>query len=246
MSEKGVITECDAFQEWLLPWWWENYTRENKLPVTFIDFGMSQKARAWCQERGELLSLSQDAENLILRDFVPSEKQVAWEKAYSVEVWRAREGWFKKPWACLHSPYEKTVWLDLDCEVLGDITLLYEYLDERCEIALALNSPVEESSYVDGVLTYNSGVIVYKKDSGLIPAWAELCQSEVEKFMGDQNVLSYLIASKDIPVARLHPIYNWPMAYGYHVGAVIIHWVGAWGKEMIQKHGGLRKTKEAL
>lgn len=52
---KGVLVGADQKQEWLLLWWWKNYSEENELPVCFVDFGMSEKGRKWCQKRGQLL-----------------------------------------------------------------------------------------------------------------------------------------------------------------------------------------------
>ena len=53
----GIVVGADLTQEWLLPWWWSHYSRFNSLPVAFIDFGMSDEMKKWCQERGELIPL---------------------------------------------------------------------------------------------------------------------------------------------------------------------------------------------
>ena len=45
----GVIVGSDYSQEWLLPWWWENYTKHNRYPVTFVDFGLSQEPIELCR-----------------------------------------------------------------------------------------------------------------------------------------------------------------------------------------------------
>jgi hypothetical protein len=57
MSQSGIIVGCDANQEWLLPWWWDHYCKHNSYPVAFVDFGMSEAALAWCQEKGQCISL---------------------------------------------------------------------------------------------------------------------------------------------------------------------------------------------
>jgi len=56
-SGDGVITGADSNHEWLLPWWYENLQRHNTLPVAFADFGMSADMRAWCGERGLVLTV---------------------------------------------------------------------------------------------------------------------------------------------------------------------------------------------
>ena len=59
-KEKGILVGCDSKQEWLLEWWYERYSAENQFPVTFADFGMSEKAKAWCARHGELIEVNID------------------------------------------------------------------------------------------------------------------------------------------------------------------------------------------
>jgi len=58
--EKGVLIACDEKQEWLLSWWWENYSQENALPVTLVDLGMSREAKLWCEKRFDLIDFAFD------------------------------------------------------------------------------------------------------------------------------------------------------------------------------------------
>jgi hypothetical protein len=53
----GVLTAATAHTEHCLPWWWLHYHYHNPYPVLFVDGGMSQEAKAWCQRRGTLLFL---------------------------------------------------------------------------------------------------------------------------------------------------------------------------------------------
>ena len=69
-DEDGVIVGSDANHEWLLVWWWENYSRFNSLPVAFVDFGMSPESRKWCQERGLIVDL------IVENDFVATREQM--------------------------------------------------------------------------------------------------------------------------------------------------------------------------
>lgn len=59
MYMKGVLVGCDQTQEKLLHWWWKHYVQHNTYPVMFIDFGMSDAMRAWCEERGSCMTISQ-------------------------------------------------------------------------------------------------------------------------------------------------------------------------------------------
>lgn len=90
----GVMVGCDREQEWLLPWWWANYDQFNDLPVAFVSMGgMSEDAKKFCREAGELIELG--------HGFTPA--------------------WLGKPLAILNTPFRNTLWMDLDCEVRGRI-----------------------------------------------------------------------------------------------------------------------------
>jgi hypothetical protein len=81
---------------------------------------------------------------------------------------------------------------------------------------------------------YNSGVIAFQKDSPLIARWATLCQHENDRFLGDQDVLSFIINTEHIEITELSDHYNWRLKFGVNIEARIIHWVGKWGKECIR------------
>lgn len=62
---KGILVGCDQNQEWLLSWWWDQYSAHNSYPVVFVDFGMSKTGVAWCNERGTCIPQSLDAHSLL-------------------------------------------------------------------------------------------------------------------------------------------------------------------------------------
>ena len=105
-EEKGVMVAASKEIEWLLPWWWKNYSYTNFYPVIFVDFGMTVEAKKWCQERGQLIALPK-----LPKGFVASKKQIdpelleKWKfflkKAYSFYLVR-RSFFFKKPLAFLY------------------------------------------------------------------------------------------------------------------------------------------------
>jgi len=193
---KGILVGCDASQTWLFPWWWKNYSAHNNHPVFFVDF--------------EQISLS-----------VPKVENKEWEAIYGPDLHDARKSWFKKPAALLLSPFEKTIWIDLDCEILAPIDPLFDY---NLAFARDCNGG------------YNSGVIVYTKNSPLIQNWALTAQHSSHLYMGDQNMLP-----EDPAIEELPPEYNWRMSQGLNPSARIIHWVGSWGKTFIREYGGLKR-----
>ncbi|HLB53139.1 MAG TPA: hypothetical protein VJK48_05475, partial [Chlamydiales bacterium] len=186
---KGILVGSNARQEWLLPWWWERYCRHNRYPVTFADFGLSQEKKKWCQERGSLLSICKSPFFVKDRNDVEGRFVEEWESKYPDTFWESRDAWFKKPQACLQTPYEQTIWLDIDCEVVQPLDDLFSF-----GIGLAVDS-IASAQSVD-FLIYNSGVISFQKNHPLIVEWATLSFEKNGCFRGDQDLLSHIIAEK--------------------------------------------------
>lgn len=233
---RGILVGCDQNQEWLLSWWWDNYRQENSLPVAFADFGMSEEGKAWCREHGILLPTNTDGLKVATRDEINPALIVEWEN-FSDFFWKVRQAWMKKPFACLCSPFSQTLWIDLDCEVLGNLAKIYDYIDPHSKMGLVqVNTGTE----------FNSGVIVFEKDSPLLKKWTEATLSKNHQFVSDQGILSQVIFECSYSVGEIPEIYNWPMCRGYHLGTVVLHWAAEWGKAYIQKHGGLRKELQKL
>ncbi len=212
---EGIVVGSDDRQEWLLPWWWENYRRHNSFPVAFVDFGLSERMKEWCRGRGELVSLRVADVFVKDRDEVEGSRVEEWEKAYGEGFWYSRKAWFKKPLACLRSPFQKSIWMDTDCEVLGKLDPLFELSG----MAIAKDQ-VNEG--------YNSGVVVFQRDDPIIQEWVDLSFEKNGEFRGDQELLSVILQGKSI--CELPPIYNWSVGYGENPEAVICHWLGDMGK----------------
>lgn len=243
---KGVLIAADKREQWLLPWWWDSYTRTNNYPVTFVDWGMSESSKEWCRKRGTLVSFSLDP---ALKD---AQLKINSVVRHAIELFDApfltysRPYWFSKPQIMSRTPYDTTLWIDLDCEILTSLEGLFAYAEAPAGVAIARDTEINEKRNrelglldEEGVL-YNSGVIAFKKDSSLIKDWAELCLSRHEEFLGDQNVLSHLIHLNNSAIWELPEVYNWRISRGLHFNAKIIHWAGSWGKTFIKKHGGLK------
>jgi hypothetical protein len=220
----GVIVGANERQEWLLPWWWRNFSKYNRLPVCFIDFGLSPAMRDWCQERGQLHKLALRDLFIQDRDEVSSDRVSTWEAKYPDTFWDSRKGWFKKPAACLASPFERTIWLDNDCEVAAPLHDLFQACEHPAKIALAKDQNVS---------TYNSGVIVFQKQHPLLVEWAEQALTQNGSFRGDQDLLTAIIQEQQWPICELPSIYNWSMGYGRNKDVVIYHWWGEAAKTLI-------------
>jgi hypothetical protein len=221
----GVMVGSDRNQEWMLPWWWKHYSKYSFLPVAFADFGMSEKAREWCRNRGQLLSIDTPTDFISSKSAVDKSLADQWEKEHQDKVWASREGWLKKPLAMTQTPFERTLWTDLDCEIIGSITPLFQKIHLHSGIAMAKEVTKEAA--------YNSGVVIFSRTSHVVQKWAEICLHQNAQHLSDQTAINSLIHKEEIEIAELPAIYNWHVSVGVNIEAVILHWMGAWGKEVI-------------
>ncbi len=243
-KERGILVACDCHQEWLLAWWWERYSAENNYPVTFIDLGMTKDANKWCQERGEVIAVHIDSSFIKSKEEMDPEKVQHWERFYGSMLWISRPNWFKKPFACLHSRYQKTIWIDLDCEILQPVDDLFLECTSVSEIGLVREFESEHLPRMHPEVFYNGGVIVYSHGSEIICKWAQESIVRNGSLLGDDKVLSALIYELQWPVVELPAIYNWKFIWGFNENAVIYHWFTT-GKTYIKNHGGIKPALEA-
>lgn len=227
----GVVVASDQGAEWLLSWWWNCYRKHHTQPVAFVDFGMSEAAKKWCAQNGILIPFAGPCDFVAAKDQVRPKDQLRWEAIYGPTVWQARRSWFKKPLAMLHSPFETTVWLDLDCEVCQPIDAILEGLDSHGLGAVQVTKGAH----------YNSGVVVYGKKSPLLHAWADGCLKKHRRCIGDETLLSALVRKGGYPFKELDRKFNWMMGWGYHPELVIAHWAASWGKLCIESMGGIQR-----
>lgn len=240
----GIICGADHAQEWLLPWWWSRYSSLHDLPVTFCDFGMGQEMRNWCAERGEVISIALGPECVIQKRDLHPELIEHGESIYGERVWAARQQWFKKPFALLESPYKTALWIDLDCEILKPLTPLFSAFDPVAEMALVRESSCSHLPKGDPELRYNGGIVLFRQGSSLIEKWAQGAIELNHLFLGDDQLLSYLIHLHRIEVQELPEIYNWRPLQWLNFNAAVIHWVG--GKEHIRAYGGMKPHFDAF
>lgn len=246
-KEDGVIVGADMTQEWLLPWWWEHYRKHNSHKVAFIDLGMSLEMKEWCQERGEMIRLWIDD------DFIKEQSQIdiavveEWNKAYGKDFWNSRIAWFKKPFACLQTPFLRTLWIDLDCEIRGPIQRLFAYSDPAPGIAMAREQCVYRSP--EGLVNvhserqsrtcidfprFNSGVIAFRSNLDLIADWALFGINNTKNYRSDDEMFSDLIEKRKISISEIPPPYNWSRCNIDQSQAIIVHWHGTHGKEVLR------------
>jgi hypothetical protein len=204
-EEDGVIVAADEAQEWLLLWWWKNYSRFNHYPVTFIDLGLSKKARLWCQQRGECFKLPYYGLTVASKDQIDPELVTSWEYFYGISCWDHRHLFFEKPFICLQTPYRKTIWLDLDCEVRSCLSEIFSYLGDS---GFCISRDLNMSKALNKNI-FNSGVIGFSHGHSLIMEWCRTAFDLHAQFCGDQDLISHLIVCRKEPIALLPSIYQW-------------------------------------
>lgn len=229
---QGILTGCDEKQEWMLKTWWEHYDASNFFPVTFIDFGMTKSARMWCEKRGQVLSIS--APEITPKEKITPPLQHAWETYYSEKVWQARPHWFSKPFALLKTPYEKTIWIDLDTFVIRPIDILFTVptLALAKEVNRAIKRGCKLKIFLTNEIIYNTGVISYKKEDSIIQRWAENCLTRNHQFIGDQEILSRMIYEENDTIHELSADFNWRPIDGITDKTAIIHFANR-GKQCL-------------
>lgn len=135
------------------------------LDVAFIDLGMDTKGKSWAKKRGLYIDRSTHVSQFKEKE-PPAFLIKKWKEIMQGDISIFRPYWFAKPLALCCTPFQHTLYLDVDCEVkapLEDVFLSLEANDcALCQESFAwhellvqqgLKSPLER--------TWNSGVIAY-------------------------------------------------------------------------------------
>lgn len=210
--EKVFMTGCDEKTEWMLPWFIKNYRKYNDTPIIFANFGVSEDIDKWVRKSG-LFTGVMDISH------------------------KEEKGWFKKPYSMLNSAAKDTYWIDTDCEVLGDISDLFYYLE------IEKLSMVEDKPWTKrrGETWYNSGVVGFKYKPQVLFRWYDAIKKSPT--VGDQETLHAMLEDDFTRSIFINPIpneYNWLRVQLVNdmedsTNKKIMHWTGAKGKEIIKE-----------
>lgn len=239
----GVLIGCDAEQEWLLAWWYEHFRKQNPhCPLAIADFGMTPQARKWCEQKGVMI------------DLPPSKVPAAPSDGflYNHEKWTMLPGktpwptlckrlvWFQKPLAIRLAPFDRVLWIDLDCKIRKNLDPLLSFPLKSAKIALRptgickiYNLSKNQPALFKG---YNSGVVLVEKNSPVLDIWIEGVQHDpVYYFYSDDMLLSFYIGLHAFQKIRLPLKYNWQRTlWGENPEALIDHWEKEAGKLAIR------------
>ena len=206
--DEAFVTGCDEKHEWMLEWFFKNYKQHIKnIPLIFANFGLTPEG----------LKLVRENVHAVMNLKTFDEK-----------------GWFKKPMSMIKSPSKKTIWIDLDCEILDDISNLFGMLKPDM-----LNMVEDKPWTMRGKeLWHNSGLVGFIDKPPILYQWAQAIRED--PVQGDQEVLHLMLN----PITKIKYINDIPNEYnvlrlqtetdGYDGPIKVMHWTGAKGKDKIK------------
>ncbi len=223
---RGIITGCDKNVEMFLPWWFDNLQKHSDLPIAIIDYGLSDWGKRAAQNMGTLIQ--KKSISIAKCKHQPS-------KAYPKRRHDARDTYLYKPFGLQQSPFNQTIWLDVDCKIQSSLDLLFDtpgfgiVINDSYGQEWAQKYKIFRSS---DTLLLNSGVLVFKKNCSVIKAWADKTLSEGADYVLEDVLLSELIFDKKLPITYLPESYNayWPLA---KEDTCIVHYKNPSGKAII-------------
>lgn len=242
-EDKGILLVSDRQTEQYIPWWWECYSKHNSYPVLLMDIGLSKGLVSWCKNKIQVQKLSIPNSFVKMRDELSGRAKNLTHFFTYDEAWNVRIPWFKKPLAALQTPFQKSILMDLDCEVRGSLDPLFEEAKHFKEVGCAIDPHSNLTRYEkyrgceEGETQYNSGVVLFHHGAKTVCKWAKLSVEENDRFYGDQEVLSSLSLDPESNIYQLDSKYN---TFYYlekpNSSPLIVHWISSHGKkQLLQK-----------
>jgi hypothetical protein len=147
-------------------------------------------------------------------------------------------GWFNKPIAMEKATAyaDQVCWLDTDCEVLGDLSGVFDYVKPE-KLSMVIDYPWTTRKRETW---HNSGVVAFEGKPGILKWWRVECL--MTNLRGDQEVLHEMV---NPGLKRLQYIEDLPNRYNVlriqHIDKtvpkdpLVYHWTGPKGKDHIRK-----------
>ena len=216
-----IITGVDHSHEDLLEWWLKNvYKHHNyNVEVGVMDFGMSPALRGR------------------LEDNYPATFSRPFNGTKARKI-----GWFYKVQAVMDCPSKSVCWLDVDCEILTDISDVYNLVPPGM---IGLTRDWVRGNW------WATGVIVVNDRPSLLEHWDRRLNAD-DGIRGDQEALYELVGNKEHEqIQELPQDYQW-LRISLNKGKdsptkKVIHWTGPRGKQFIREtlmKGGVFKGQQ--
>ena len=202
-----ILTGVDTNHEDLIDWWLRNATthiKDHKIGVW--DFGMSIPKREFIKTHYPQVWLS-----------MPLEK-------------RDDSGWFYKLKALIEAPEQSVAWLDVDCEILTDISDVFNLVPPDM---IGLTRDWVRGNW------WATGVIVVNDRPKLLHDWSKRLNEG--NIRGDQEALEAIVGKNTHEqIQELPQEYQW-LRISLNKGVdsptkKVIHWTGPVGREHIRKN----------
>lgn len=209
---KGILTGCNEAHEWMLKWWWTHYTKHNDYPVAFCDFGMSKSARLWCEQKGTVLTpkrhnfMKQPDSTLVSK----------WKNLHPDDTTTQRPIWFYKPLLLDATPFDQTIWIDVDAEVKQSLASLFDILNQTqngfaaCEdVPRGISLRREQGLLHADENAYLAGVIAFTKSSPILKKWVKTCINRNHLFFSEQDALNRTLFEENLSITTLPSRFNY-------------------------------------
>jgi len=214
MLKNSYMTGCDKNTEWQLPWFLENLRKYNDEPLIIADFGMSPEMCTYASVNCDII-------------IDMSDKQVS----------MGRKNWMKKPKSMASTVAENTIWLDTDCQVLGNLSEVFKLIKPN-KLLMAEDRPWTKRR---GNKWHNSGVVGFYRVPDILKQWAIMVEKK-GNIEGDQEVLHWMMG--DDALRRMSYIEDLPPKYNtlrldlldktQPKDIMVMHWTGQKGNEKIR------------
>ena len=211
-----IITGVDHSHEDLLEWWLKNVYKHHNYNV---EVGMSPALRGR------------------LEDNYPATFSRPFNGTKARKI-----GWFYKVQAVMDCPSKSVCWLDVDCEILTDISDVYNLVPPGM---IGLTRDWVRGNW------WATGVIVVNDRPSLLEHWDRRLNAD-DGIRGDQEALYELVGNKEHEqIQELPQDYQW-LRISLNKGKdsptkKVIHWTGPRGKQFIRDHlmkGGTFKGQQ--
>ena len=225
-TSRGILTGCDRNLELFLPWWFDHLQKHNNLPVAIIDYGLSDWGKRVAKNIGMLIP----------KKFISIPKcKYQPSKAYPKRRHDARDSYLYKPFGLQQSPFNQTIWLDVDCMVKSCLNLLFDTPNFGLVVNDSLGQEWAQRYNIfksPETKVLNGGVLVFKSNCPIIQSWVDAVFSKGANHVLDDILLSELIFDEKLPVTFLPESYNtyWPLA---NDETHIVHYKNPSGKALI-------------
>ena len=203
-----ILTGVDSNHEDILDWWIKNAKKFVKNETIGVwDFGITPMTRSIIENNHPDIWLSK-----------PLEKHKT-------------SGWFYKLHAVIEAPEKRVAWLDVDCEILTDISDVFDLVKPD---TIGLTRDWVRDDW------WATGVIVVNDRPSLLETWNNRL-NKGDGIRGDQEALKDLVGRHThTQITELPQEYQW-LRISLNKGRnspdkKVIHWTGPKGKKFIREH----------